>query len=69
MKVNELMEQLSKCSPTATVCVEAYRDCLAKVVQEYELIGGTRVVYIADELDYVDNEICGKKVKEKSDDE
>ena len=63
MFVKELMEKLSKCSPDATVCIEANNDCLANEVQEYlinEDLG--RVVYIADNLDYIDEVINGKRI-------
>ena len=62
MKVKELIEQLAKCDPNATVCVEANRNPLANEVQEYELTDGTHHVYIADELDYIDEVILGKRI-------
>jgi hypothetical protein len=61
MTVKELIEKLQKCSPDATVCVEANRDPLANEVQEYKLPDGTRHVYIADELDYIDEVILGSR--------
>ena len=63
MKVKELIQKLSHCSPDAIVCVEANRDCLANKVQEYEAKeDGTRYVYIADELDYIDEVFIGQRV-------
>lgn len=63
MLVKELIEQLQKCSPNATVCVEANHDCLAHVVQEYVINDGNEyMVYIADNLEYIDEVINGKRV-------
>lgn len=63
MKVVELIQKLNFCSPDAIVCIEANRDCLANKVQEYEAKEyGTRYVYIADELDYIDEAFIGKRV-------
>lgn len=62
MTVKELIAKLEKCSPDAIVCAEANRDCLANVVQEYACKDGKHYVYIADELDYIDTVIDGKKV-------
>lgn len=62
MTVKELMEKLAKCNPDALVCAEANRNPLASEVQEYECVDGTHYVYIADELDYIDEVICGKRV-------
>ena len=62
MNVKELIEKLQKCSPDAKVCVEANRDCLANEVQEYEGIDGVHYVYIADELDYIDEVFIGNRI-------
>jgi hypothetical protein len=62
MTVKELMEKLQKCSPNATVCIEALNDCAANVVQEYEINDGSRHVYIADNLEYIDEVINGERV-------
>ena len=62
MTVKELIEKLSKCSPNAIICAEANRDCLATEVQEYECVDGKHYVYIADELDYIDETIRGIRV-------
>lgn len=62
MTVKELMERLAKCSPDATVCVEANQDCLANEIQEYESVDGEHYVYIADELDYIDEVFIGKRI-------
>ena len=61
MTVKELVEKLGKCSPDATVCVEALNDALANEVQEY-IAKGVRYVYIADNLDYIDEVINGERV-------
>lgn len=62
MTVKELMEKLQKCSPNATVCIEALNDCCANEVQEYALNDGEHMVYIADNLEYIDEVINGKRV-------
>lgn len=63
LTVKELIEKLQRCCPNAIVCVEANRDCLANKVQEYEAKeDGERYVYIADELDYIDEVFIGKRV-------
>ncbi len=63
MKVKELIEKLQKCDLDATVCIEANHDCSAHVVQEYLVNEGLdRVVYIADNLDYIDEVINGERV-------
>lgn len=62
MIVKELIEKLQKCSPDALVCVEANRDPRVNEVQEYLLVGGERHVYIADELDYIDEVILGSRI-------
>lgn len=64
MTVKELIEKLQKCSPNATVCVEALNDCLAHKVQEYAINDSDEhMVYIADNLEYIDEVINGKRVK------
>lgn len=63
MTVRELIEKLQKCSPDATVCVEANNDCLANEVQEYAMNKiDKNMVYIADNLEYIDEVIDGKRV-------
>lgn len=62
MTVKELMKKLEQCNPNATICVEANRNPLANEVQEYETTDGTHYVYIADELDYIDEVILGKRI-------
>lgn len=62
MTVKELMEKLATCNPDATVCVDANQDCLANEVQEYEGVDGVHYVYIADELDYIDEVFIGKRI-------
>lgn len=62
MTVKELMNKLAKCSPNATVCIDANRDCLTNEVQEYEGADGVHYVYIADELDYIDEVFIGKRI-------
>ena len=62
MTVKELIEKLQGCNPNAKVCVEANRDCLANEVQEYEGVDNVHYVYIADELDYIDEVFIDKRV-------
>lgn len=62
MTVKELMEKLNKCSPDAKVCIEALNDCLANEVQEYAINDGEHMVYIADNLEYIDEVINGERV-------
>lgn len=57
MTVKELIANLEKCNPNAIVCVEANSDCIANVVQEYMYTEHEEhYVYIADNLDYIDEE-------------
>lgn len=62
MTVRELIEKLQQCDTDAIVCAEANQDCLVNVVQEYACEDGKHYVYIADELNYIDTVILGKKV-------
>jgi hypothetical protein len=62
MTVKELIEKLTKCNPDAIVCAEAYQDCLVNEVQEYETTDGTHYVYVADDLEYIDDVILGKRI-------
>ena len=61
--VKELIEMLQKCSPDATVCVEANTDCIANVVQEYHTPDGKKYVYVADETDYIDEVMVDGTIK------
>ena len=63
MTVKELMERLAYCNPNAIVCVEANRDCLANVVQGYRTPDGTEYVYVADETDYIDENMIDGTIK------
>lgn len=62
MKVKELIAMLQKCDPESTVYVEANRDPFATVVQEYKN-DNEQFVYIADELDYIDEALIDGTVK------
>ena len=63
MTVKELIEKLKQCSPDAIVCVEANTDPRANKVKEYVITEtGEHHVYIADELDYIDEVILGEGV-------
>ena len=63
MTVQELIEQLAKCNPNAIVCVEANRNCLASVVQGYRTPDGIEYVYVADETDYIDENMMDGAIK------
>lgn len=56
MTVKELMKKLEKCSPNATVCIEAWMDQVANKVKEY-IIDGKPYVYIGDDLDELEYEL------------
>ena len=62
MTVKELINKLQKCDPDAIVCVEAYSDARAYEAQEYLTDDGTRYVYIADDLEFIDENINGSRV-------
>lgn len=62
MTVKELMKKLNQCSLDATVCIEALNDCCANEVQEYVTNDGEHMVYIADNLEYIDEVIDGKRI-------
>lgn len=49
MTVKQLMENLAKCNPNATVCVEAWQEPEAKMIGEY-IIDGKPYVYIGHDL-------------------
>ena len=61
--VKELIEMLQKCSPDAIVCVEAYNNCIANVVKEYYMPDGKTYVYVADETDYIDEDMEEETLK------
>lgn len=63
MNVKELIEKLEKCNPNAIVCVEANRNCLASVVQGYRTPDGIEYVYVADEIDYIDENMVDGTIK------
>ena len=63
MTVKELIEMLQKCSPDAIVCAEANRDCIVNVVQEYHTPDGKKYVYVADETDYLDDNMIEGTIK------
>ena len=63
MTVKELMNKLAKCNPDATVCVEANRNNLASVVQGYRTPDGIEYVYVADETDYIDENMVDGTIK------
>lgn len=61
--VKELIEMLQKFSSDAIVCVEANRDCIANVVQEYHTPDGNKYVYVADDTDYLDEVMVEGTIK------
>ena len=54
MKVKDLQNALEKFDPEAQVCVEAYSDCAACVAKQYTLENGEKYVYVADNMEYVE---------------
>ena len=63
MNVKELIEKLEKCNPNAIVGVEANRSNLASVVQGYRTPDGIEYVYVADETDYIDENMLDGSIK------
>ena len=63
MTVRELIKKLQKCSPDAIVCAEVSSDPRVDDVQEYLGDDGKRYVYIADDLEYIDEVIKGSRVE------
>ena len=56
MTVKQLMENLAKCNPNATVCIEAWQEPEAKMIGEY-IIDGEAYVYIGDDLENLEYEL------------
>lgn len=56
MTVKQLMENLAKCNPNATVCVEAWQEPEVKMIGEY-IIDGKPYVYIGDDLEELEYEL------------
>ena len=56
MTVKQLMEELVKCDPNATVCIEAWQEPEAKMIAEY-IIDGKPYVYIGDDLENIEYEL------------
>lgn len=63
MKVKDLKKALEKFDPEVQVCVEANNDCAAYVVKQYTLENGEKYVYIADNMEYVE-EVFRSPIKE-----
>ena len=61
--VKELIEMLQKCSPDAIVCAEANSNPTANVVQEYHTPDGKKYVYVADNTDYLDDDMVEGTIK------
>ena len=54
MKVKDLKLALEKFDDEALVCIEAYSDCAACVAKQYTLEDGYKYVYVADNMEYVE---------------
>lgn len=54
MKVKDLQKALEKFDPETQVCVEAYHDCVACMAKQYTLENGEKYVYVADNMEYVE---------------
>lgn len=63
MKVKNLLKALEKFDPEVQVCVEANNDCAACVTKQYTLENGEKYVYIADNMEYVE-EVFRSPIKE-----
>lgn len=59
MKVKDLQQALEACDPEAEVCIEVNMDPAAHIVKQYNINEETTRVYIADNLDYVDDYLTG----------
>ena len=59
MKVKDLLKALEACNPEAEVCLEVNMDPAAHIVKQYNIDENTVRIYIADNLDYVDDYLAG----------
>jgi hypothetical protein len=59
MKVKDLKKALESCNPEAEVCIEVNMDPVAHIVKQYDINENTVRIYIADNLDYVDDYLTG----------
>ena len=59
MKVKDLQKALENCDPEAEVCVEVNMDPAAHIVKQYDIDNDVKRVYIADNLEYVDDYLTG----------
>ena len=59
MKVKDLQKALEVCNPEAEVCIEVNMDPAAHIVKQYDINEDTVRIYIADNLDYVDDYLAG----------
>lgn len=59
MKVRDLLKALEACNPEAEVCLEVNMDPAAHIVKQYDINEDTVRIYIADNLDYVDDYLAG----------
>lgn len=59
MKVKDLLKALEACNPEAEVCLEVNMDPVAHIVKQYNINEDTVRIYIADNLDYVDDYLAG----------
>ena len=59
MKVKDLIQALAQCNPEAEICLEVNMDPAAHIVKQYDINEDTVRIYIADNLDYVDDYLAG----------
>ena len=59
MKVKDLQKALENCNPEAEVCIEVNMDPAAHIVKQYIINEDEKRVYIADNLEYVDDYLTG----------
>lgn len=59
MKVKDLLRALENCNPEAEVCLEVNMDPAAHIVKQYNIDNNVTRIYIADNLDYVDDYLAG----------
>lgn len=59
MKVKDLIQALNQCDPEAEVCVEVNLEHAAHIVKQYDYDDNNKVVYIADNVEYVDDYLTG----------
>lgn len=59
MKVKDLIHALTQCDPEAEVCVEVNMDHSAHIVKQYNYDNINKAIYIADNVECVDDYLAG----------